>query len=43
MVRIEWEYSTEVHRAHPMWDAAAAALGKTSSDIDALFAAAATM
>lgn len=41
--RIEWEYATEVRRDHPMWTVAAAALGRTAGDIDALFAQAATL
>jgi hypothetical protein len=41
--RIEWDYATEVRRDHAMWPVAAAALGKTSADIDALFLLAATL
>lgn len=41
--RIEWEYASELRRDHPMWAVAAAALGKTETDIDNLFALAATL
>jgi hypothetical protein len=41
--RIEWDYATELRRDHPMWSVAAAALGKTEADIDALFALAKTL
>lgn len=41
--RIEWDYATEFRRDHPMWPVAAAALGKTDTDIDNLFALAATL
>lgn len=41
--QVEFEYASVYHRAHPMWDAAAAALGKTPADVDALFAMAVTL
>ena len=41
--QIKWEYAPEYRRADPDWDAAAAALGKTPADVDALFALAVTL
>jgi len=41
--RIEWDFATELRRDHAMWPVAAAALGKTDTDIDNLFALAATL
>lgn len=41
--RIEWNFAIELRRDHPMWSAAATALGKTEADIDNLFALAATL
>lgn len=41
--KIDFEKATEYRRDHPMWGVGAAALGKTSADIDALFTLAATL
>ena len=41
--QIEWADALELRRDHPMWGAAATALGKTEDDIDAMFALAATI
>lgn len=36
--QIEWHHASLYERVHPMWDAAAAMMGKTPADVDALFA-----
>lgn len=38
-----WEYATEIRRDDPLVGAAAAALDKTSDELDAIFSLAATM
>lgn len=37
-IKIYWDYSTEVHRDNPLVNQILTALGKTSAEIDALFA-----
>lgn len=37
-IKIYWDYSTEVHRDNPLVNQILTALGKSSADIDALFA-----
>jgi hypothetical protein len=41
--RIWWDYSTTVERSHPLVDAVLTALGKTETEIDDMFIAAATL
>jgi len=41
--RIWWDYSTTVERSHPLVNAVLAALGKTETEIDDMFIAAATL
>lgn len=41
--QIWWEYSTEVHRQHPLVLQITAGLGMTSDQVDALFIAAAAL
>jgi hypothetical protein len=41
--RIWWDYSTTVERSHPLVDAVLTALGKTETEIDSMFIAAATL
>lgn len=41
--QIKWEYAIEYLRSDPAWDVAAAALGKTPADVDALFSLAVTL
>lgn len=42
-VRIQWEYSTLFERSHPAWNALVGGIGKTPTDVDALFALARTL
>ncbi len=42
-VKDAWEYATEIDRHNPLINAAAAALGKTDAEIDALFSLAASL
>ena len=41
--KIWWDYSTTVERNHPLVDAVLTALGKTETEIDDMFIAAATL
>jgi hypothetical protein len=41
--RIWWDYSTTVERSHPLVNAVLTALGKTETEIDSMFIAAATL
>ena len=41
--RIEWEYSLEIRRDHPLVASMAAALGFQTAEVDAIFAAAADL
>lgn len=42
-IKIDWEYATEVRRAWPAWGEFLPLIDKTESDLDAVFALAATL